>query len=371
MAVYKIFPTKDATLYSQYNEMNTGLDEIIEASTFNIGTDVVPQASRMLIQFDSSEITDVINNKINGANYTPYLRIFTANVSSLNLTASLEAHPLFQNWDMGSGKYLDSPQKTNGCSWIFSGVSGSTKWPTASADFATNVTASFPSTNHGGGVWYTNYISTQSFQYQKTTDIEMDVKSTITAWNAGTISNNGFIVMQPTGSEFIQNSAYAQTFKYFSVDTHTIYPPHLEFRWYDYSFSTGSSTNTIISESDYYLSFSNNSGIYYSGSIQRFKLNVRPQYPTRTFTTSSVYTKNYYLPESSSLYAVKDLDTNEFVIDFDSTYTRIGADSNSSYFDIYMDGLEPERYYKILIKATVDSTTRIYDENLIFKVSNG
>ena len=31
MAVYKIFPTKDATLYSQYNEMNTGLDEIIES----------------------------------------------------------------------------------------------------------------------------------------------------------------------------------------------------------------------------------------------------------------------------------------------------------------------------------------------------
>ena len=61
MAVYKIFPTKDATLYSQYNEMNTGLDEIIEASTFNIGTDVVPQASRMLIQFDYSDIKTEID----------------------------------------------------------------------------------------------------------------------------------------------------------------------------------------------------------------------------------------------------------------------------------------------------------------------
>ena len=104
MAVYKIFPTKDATLYSQYNEMNTGLDEIIEASTFNIGTDVVPQASRMLIQFDSGEITNIVDNKIDGATFTPYLRIFTANVSSLNLTASLEAHPISGSWDMGSGK---------------------------------------------------------------------------------------------------------------------------------------------------------------------------------------------------------------------------------------------------------------------------
>ena len=31
MAVYKLFPTKDATLYSILPNMNTGLDEIIEA----------------------------------------------------------------------------------------------------------------------------------------------------------------------------------------------------------------------------------------------------------------------------------------------------------------------------------------------------
>ena len=199
----------------------------------------------------------------------------------------------------------------------------------------------------------------------------MNVKNAVLAWYSGSISNNGFIIMQPTGSEFIQNSAYAQTFKYFSVDTHTIYPPQLEFRWDDYSFSTGSSTNTIIDDSNYHISFDNNRGVYYSESIQRFRLNVSPQFPTRTFTTSSVYTINYYLPESSSLYAVKDLDTNEYVIDFDSDYTRISADSTNSYFDIYMNGLEPERYYKILVKATVDGSTTVYDENLIFKVVNG
>ena len=367
MAVYKIFPTKDATLYSQYPEMNTGLDEIIEASTFNIGTDVTPQTSRMLVQFDSSEITDIVDNKIDGAVFTPYLRIFTANVSSLNLTASLEAHPLSQSWDMGSGKYLDSPQKTNGCSWKFSANSGSTEW--TGSGYATNVTASFPATNQGGGVWYTVSGSSQSFEYQKTTDIEMDVKNAVLAWYSGSISNNGFIVKQPDSAEFIQNSAYAQTFKFFSVDTHTIYPPQLEFKWEDYEFSTGS--NSIIEDSNYHISFDNNMGTYYSESIQRFKLNVRPQFPTRTFTTSSVYTINYYLPESSSLYAVKDLDTNEYVIDFDSTYTRISADSTNSYFDIYMNGLEPERYYKILVQATVDGSTTVYDENLIFKVVNG
>ena len=262
-----------------------------------------------------------------------------------------------------------SPQKTNGCSWKFSANSGSSEWKTTG--FATNSTASFPATNQGGGVWYTVSGSSQSFEYQKTTDIEMDVKNAVLAWYSGSISNNGFIIKQPDSAEFIQNSAYAQTFKFFSVDTHTIYPPQLEFKWYDYLFSTGSSTNSIISDSNYHISFDNNRGTYYSESIQRFKLNVRPQFPTRTFTTSSIYTINYSLPESSSLYAVKDLDTNEYVIDFDSTYTRISADSKNSYFDIYMNGLEPERYYKILVQATVDGSTTVYDENLIFKVVNG
>jgi hypothetical protein len=32
MAVYKIFPTQDTTLYSAYPIMNTGLDAILETS---------------------------------------------------------------------------------------------------------------------------------------------------------------------------------------------------------------------------------------------------------------------------------------------------------------------------------------------------
>ena len=32
MAVYKIFPSSDATLYSKYPAQNTGLDEILEVA---------------------------------------------------------------------------------------------------------------------------------------------------------------------------------------------------------------------------------------------------------------------------------------------------------------------------------------------------
>jgi len=36
-----------------------------------------------------------------------------------------------------------------------------------------------------------------------------------------------------------------------------------------------------------------------------------------------------------------------------------------------MDGFEPERYYTVLIKTTIDGSTLIHDQDLTFKVVNG
>ena len=62
------------------------------------------------------------------------------------------------------------------------------------------------------------------------------------------------------------------------------------------------------------------------------------------------------------------MNTEEIIIDFDTNNTKISADSTSNYFDLYMSGLEPERYYKILVKATLDGSTIVFDEDYIFKV---
>ena len=92
--------------------------------------------------------------------------------------------------------------------------------------------------------------------------------------------------------------------------------------------------------------------------------------PIQLWQTSSVYTNNYYLP-TASYYAVKDLYTNEFIIDFDPLYTQLSADTVSSYFDVYMNGLEPERYYTILIKTTINGSTIVFNNQYSFKVNNG
>jgi hypothetical protein len=65
------------------------------------------------------------------------------------------------------------------------------------------------------------------------------------------------------------------------------------------------------------------------------------------------------------------LDTNEFVIDYDTTYTQLSSDGEGNYFEVYMNGLEPERNYKILVKTEIKGNTIILDEDYYFKVVNG
>ena len=112
-----------------------------------------------------------------------------------------------------------------------------------------------------------------------------------------------------------------------------------------------------------------NPGIFYPGSINKFRIYTRPEYQARVFQTASLYTTNYYLP-SSSYYALVDLETNETIIDFDTQFTQISADTTSNYFTIWMDGLEPERQYQILIKTIIGGETLILDNNYYFKVIN-
>lgn len=354
MAVYKIFPTKDATLYSEFPNMNTGLDAIIEASTYlKLG---VPQTSRYLIQFSTTEIQSVVDDIITSTNFTASLKNSAAVVNSLNLDSQLEIKTISGSWGMGTGKYGDSPEITNGCSWNWRSYSGSNAWITA------------------GGDVYSNPVYSQSFAYSDPIDISVNVTPTIQSWyfdGKNSNPNDGFLIKQPDAVELVQNPNVVSTFKYFSIDTNTIYPPFLEFGWDDSTYNTGSSTNTVLNTPETFISIYNNVGEYYPESVARMRLAAIPKYPDRVFQTSSLYTTNYYLPETTSLYAIKDSETNEFVVDFNSDFTKISADETSSFFDIYMNGLEPERYYTVLIKTKLDGTTQVYDEDIMFKVING
>jgi hypothetical protein len=369
MAVYKIFPIADATIYSAFPSMNTGLDEIVEASTTNEGfSDPNPQTSRFIVKFDQNEINNLLNNKIGTSSWASNLRLFIANAEGLTGTTTIESFPLSGSWNMGTGHYGDSPLTEDGVCWSYRNASGSVAWSTLS--FNAYVTGSWSGSNSGGGNWYTgssivglNVKSTQSFSYYDDKDININVTDTVKTWYSGAIINQGFILKQ--AAEF--NSTINTILKYFSRDTHTIYPPQLEFKWNDFVYN---SSLSVINTPTATLTLGDNPGLFYSQSVNIFRVNARPTYPPRVWQTGSLYTTNYVLP-TSSYYAVKDLDTDEFVIDFDTTYTKISCDSSGSFFTLYMNGLEPERYYKILIQTTINNSTIVFDDNYIFKVANG
>ena len=362
MAIYKIFPQQSATIYSYYPTLNSGLDEILELSTFYTITGT-NEVSRILLQFPQDQITDVIANKVLSSSFDSYLKLSLAYATELPLNYTIYSHPLSGSWNIGTGKLADSPITTDGVGWQYKDqISGSTWF---GAGFPSNTTGSYTGSNSGGGLWFTSsiYVATQSFTHTTSKDVELKVSNAVSAWYSSSLPNNGFIVKHASSIEFTTASKFES--KYFSSNTHTIYPPCLEIRWDDSSYST--SLNTITSDL-VVASIFNNKNEFQQDSVQRFRVNVRDKYPARAFQTSSLYLNNKVLP-TTSYWSIKDLDTEEIIVDYDTNYTKISADATGNYFDLYMNGLEPERYYRLLIKTILpNKETLVLNQDYYFKI---
>ena len=381
MAVYKLFPYKDTSLYSMYPSMNTGIDPINQLSNLNFALDSNPSVARTLIAFDNNEIIDIIDNKITGS-WSAGLKSYIATAQGIVEDSDVVIFPINKSWNQGTGTYLDQPITSDGACWNSADFEGGSSWDVSGASGSYVISSYYDATYspQGGGSWFvrksvggvtTRFKVTQSFGPRTEKDLNVDATTVVHEWYSGSMNNNGFLIKFANGPEFNTDKQLQPVLQYYSVDTNTIYPPELEIRWDDSTWNTGSSTITELFQPNAFIELAENPGIFYSESVNRFRLNCRPKYPARVWATSSLYTKQYYLPSGSAWYAIKDLDTNEYVVDFDSNYTRISADVSSSYFDVYMNGLEPERYYKILIQVNSEGSTTIYDDNYYFKVING
>lgn len=369
MAVYKIFASADATLYSKYPAQNTGLDEILEVGVknsenpTNYFVDPVPtepllsdDLRRPVILFSDKDLTTI--KSFATGSWQTNLRLYLANAENLNTVYTLEVRQVSQSWTMGTGQVGDSPETRNGVCWYNTGsfVSASNSWGNGGY-YQTP----------GGGSW-NSYYSTQSFGYTDDKDVNVNVTTMVNNWfssSVNNIQNYGFLLKHPDSVENDPNSYI--NLEFFSVDTHTIYPPTLEMKWDDSSFVTGSLA--VVNNSNTVVTLANNLSTYkYGTGKYRFAINARDKYPTRVFTTASLYTTNKALPQTS-YWAIQDAKTEDMVIDFDTNYTKISCDGTNSYFNAYMNGLEPERYYKVLIRTVLSDGESIdIDNNLIFKV---
>ena len=366
MAVYRIFPEKDTFISTEISTGNAGKDEIIEIGGYTdfSGTG---ETNRLLVQYRTSEIQDVITSKVGAATYSASLCLYLADAYEIPVDYNLYAYPISGAWDSGVGKFGDSPVNTSGVSWQYKKAGSTDAWTTVG--FTAGVTASFKSgTAPGGGTWYTgsagvNLEFTQSHTLNSTNDVSINVTKAVQLINANTLTNNGFILKLPDNLEY--NTTSSIRLKYFGVDTNTIYPPFLEFKWDDSTYTTGSLS--VLSNSISVINLTNSKGEYVDNGKQRFRISARPKYPARSFTTTSAYLTNYALP-SASYWGLRDENTEEMVVDFDTNFTKISCDSNGAFFDVYMDGLQPERYYRLLVKTTLDGSTTVIDNQNIFKV---
>ena len=380
MAVYRIFPEQDATIYSEYVDMNTGRDEILEISSYYKGT--TSYANRALVQFDMTEVLNVLNTYVlpDTSNLTAFsasLKLYLASANEVPTAYTVYAYPTYvpstpTTWTVGNGKFGDLPRNSSGVSWLYTQSSGSDLWTADTPAPPYYVTRSFSSGSvTGGGTWFT---STEAFTFNmyqthavnSTHDLDINVTDGVLAHISGSsnkgVDNAGFILKIKDAEEF--QTDRQMYLRYFSSDTHTIYPPCLEIKWNDYVAGTGLSE---VSDINTVIKVKNNREVYTDEGRQKFELHVRPKYPTRTFSTSSYYLDNYYLP-ATSYWGLRDENTEEMVIDFDTTFTKLSRSSTGNYFYIHMGGLEPERYYRVLLKTTIDGSTVILDENLVFKV---
>jgi hypothetical protein len=180
------------------------------------------------------------------------------------------------------------------------------------------------------------------------------------------IPSYGLVVKHP---DYIENNTSSfMDLKFFSVDTHTIYPPTIEFKWADAVYGPTGSWS-LATDDQITIVLQNNPGQFRQNEVYKLRTGVRATYPARQFTTSSVYLTQLYLPEQS-YWSLMDYKTNEIVVDFDPEYTKLSADTQSNYFNLYTSGLEVNRFYKILIKTLLPTGEEVVytNENLIFKV---
>ena len=389
MAYYFLFPESDSTIYSHpdRSDLNTGGDEILELLKERGTTDTFNYPTRILMKFKDEEIKEAIDliNDIEGTpsdifndgNTTVSLQLSSTEAKKLVETNILSVAIVSQSWNEGRGKYHNFPTASNGVTWKKRDNSiNATSWSTSS--FAAYSTGSISSSvlTQGGGVWYTGsgFESTQQFLVGETLDTNIDVTSLATKWSASIyasqtypdgVINNGFIIRLPDSIETNADFTFGEI-SYFSNDTHTIYPPKLAFKWDDseYIFSD---LSLILNKGSVNVSLYNNKEEYNQNEIAIFRFHVRDKYPVRTFSTSSNYLVNKRF-KSSAVYSIRDAHTEQEIIPFDDKFTKISADSESSFFKLYMKGLQPERYYRILVKHINDDGTTVYDDNYYFKV---
>jgi len=360
-----ILPSQDSWISSgsntttdeSFKNQNFGKDQILEVKKF-FYNDSFHHQSRGLVQFSGTNFTNMSQSIVNKTITNPkfYLKLYEVEGNSkLSDNYTLHIQPISQSWVEGTGKFGDNPKNILGCSWenrnnVING--DTTNW----AD--------------NGGTILSVSSSTQTF-LNESSDIEVEVTNMVNMWLSGQEENYGMLI-RISASQETDETTFCNL-KFFSRNTHTIYPPRLEVRWDDHAPCTGSNTGSLTQLTssglvDNHLYCKGLQEAYKENDRVRFRVGSRKKYIQKTFANSIQTYTGSFITEGSGSYAIKDVATNDFIIPF-SDYTSIGCNTEGMYFNQWLDGFFPDRVYKILLKLkTDDKQEQIFDGNFEFIV---
>jgi hypothetical protein len=353
MAYYFLTASKDASVYLQQPNQNTGFDEILEISKVYYGN--VKDVSHTLLKFEVGYISKSISEQSIKLDMATLILKETES-EEIPLEYTIYANPIFGNWEMGTGTRFDNIT-TAGVTWNYREGDSKLEW--IENGFEANTTASI---NDGsGGTWYTNYGSSQSFNYQ-TADINMNVKSILTAWMSGSIQNNGIILKYSTENE--SDTQDYGILKFFSKETNTIYQPKIQIVWDDQIFATASLS--ALTANDIKVGVTNLKKEYKVGGEVKLKIFGRELYPLKTFTNTFSYETVKYLPQTT-YYQIKDVNSDDVIIPF-SDYSKVSCDETGNYIKINFSNWEAGRTYKIEFKVDNDGDIQYFDNDTTFSL---
>ncbi len=229
MAYYFLTASKDATVYLQQPNQNTGLDEVLEISKVYYGN--IKDISRALLKFDVGFLSASISNGTLGLEDATLILKETES-EEIPLEYTLYGFAVSGSWEMGTGTRFDKIS-TQGVTWNYREGDSKLVWLENGLNSGTD---SNPN-NGTGGTWWIANAASQSFNYQ-TADIEMNVKSLLKSWMSGSIPNDGIIIKY--SDTFENDTRDYGIIKVFSKETNTIYQPKIRIGYSDESFLTGS-----------------------------------------------------------------------------------------------------------------------------------
>ena len=393
-----IYSTKDAWINELTSSQNYGYDEVLE-----LKKDLNPNTtqshaygvSRILTQFDLTEVSNSIVSGEISTNAEYHLRLYSTEAHSLPKSYTLVVNPISESWEEGTGKYADDPITQNGVTWDYRDQSNTNlNWEVSSSDEVSSGSrniASGSETNKsgskGGGVWYTGskFDVSQSFSYASP-DIDMNVTDIVHKWLSGStyntstypngIENNGFILRlsgsRDTGLGLENDDVNTFNLKFFSRNTHTIYPPKLEIKWDDRvgppSYTSSFMALDMTGSVDNYVYVKGLRESYKETETVRFRIGARKRHINKTFSTSVQTVTGSFIADTSGSYSIVDISTGETLVPFGS-YSLLSLDSGSMYFNQDLNSFQPNRIYKILIRVKYDDGQEvIYDNDSEFKV---